>query len=113
MVAFRCRQGLHSGMKEYLSAAELLRLYELRRLSPVEVVDETLRRIERSQPVLNAFITICAGRALDEAKRAEAAIRSGETTGPLHGVPFSVKDLVNTGGVRTTFGSFGFAENVP
>jgi aspartyl-tRNA(Asn)/glutamyl-tRNA(Gln) amidotransferase subunit A len=101
----------------YTSAAELARLIAGREVSPVEVVDGVLDRIERAQPVLNAFITICAEDARMAARAAEAAVMRGEANsnplGPLHGVPFAVKDLVNTKGVRTTFGSVALADNVP
>jgi aspartyl-tRNA(Asn)/glutamyl-tRNA(Gln) amidotransferase subunit A len=82
-------------------------------VSPVEVVDRVLDRIERSQPVLNAFITVCLEEARAAAREAEAAVMRGDTLGPLHGVPFAAKDLVNTKGVRTTFGSVALADNVP
>src|SRR6266699_1728074 len=97
----------------FTSAAELAALIAQRVVSPVEVVDGVLARIERSQSVLNAFITVCAEEARVAAKAAEAAVMRGETLGPLHGVPFAVKDLVNTAGVRTTFGSVALADNVP
>src|SRR5271156_2771556 len=97
----------------FTSAAELARLIARRELSPVELVDAVLARIERAQPALNAFITVPAGPAGAAALGAEAAVMRGEAMGPLFGVPFSVKDLVNTAGVRTTFGSVALAENVP
>src|SRR5262249_56844018 len=97
----------------YLSACELAGLIRSRRVSPVELMRHTLARIERAQPVLNAFITVCAEPALAAARDAEAAIVRGEWRGPLHGIPFSVKDLVNTKGVRTTYGSRIFENNVP
>src|SRR6202040_2542493 len=70
-------------------------------------------RIGRVQPVLNAFITVCGEEARAAAKTAEGAVMRGDAVGPLHGVPFAVKDLVNTAGVRTTFGSVALADNVP
>src|ERR1700732_1580806 len=97
----------------FTSAAELARLIVGREVSPVEVVDGVLDRIERAQPVLNAFITVCSEKARTAAKAAEAAVMRGDTLGPLHGVPFAAKDLVNTKGVRTTFGSVALADNVP
>jgi aspartyl-tRNA(Asn)/glutamyl-tRNA(Gln) amidotransferase subunit A len=97
----------------FTSAAELARLIAGRQVSPVEVVDGVLERIERSQPGLNAFITVCAEEARAAAKGAAATVMRGEALGPLHGVPFAVKDLVNTTGVRTTFGSVALAENIP
>src|SRR6266404_6852031 len=97
----------------FTSAAELAALIAQRVVSPVEIVDIVLDRIEKTQPTLNAFITVCADDARTAAKGAEAAVMRGDTLGPLHGVPFAVKDLVNTKGVRTTFGSVALAENVP
>jgi aspartyl-tRNA(Asn)/glutamyl-tRNA(Gln) amidotransferase subunit A len=82
-------------------------------LSPVELVGATLERIERSQPGLNAFITVCAEAALQQARAAEQAVMRGDPLGPLHGIPFSVKDNIATRGVRTTYGSVIFEQNVP
>jgi aspartyl-tRNA(Asn)/glutamyl-tRNA(Gln) amidotransferase subunit A len=96
-----------------LSATALAAAIRARRLSPVEVVRAVLDGIERTQPVLNAFITVCAEQALDAARDAERALLQGRDLGPLHGVPFSVKDLVATQGVRTTYGSLIFEHNVP
>src|ERR1051325_10288370 len=95
------------------SAAELAALIARRAVSPVEAVDGVLDHIEKTQPALNAFITVCAEEARAAAKDAEAAVMRGDTLGALHGVPFAVKDLVNTAGVRTTFGSWALADNVP
>ena len=82
-------------------------------MSPVEHVEDALDRIEKSQAKLNAFITICAEEARAAAWEAEAAVMLGDPIGPLHGVPLAVKDLVNTAGVKTTFGSVALADNVP
>src|SRR5690348_5175185 len=97
----------------YTSAAELAALIARRAVSPVEAVDVVLDRIEKTEPTLNAFITVCTEEARAAAKEAEAALMRGDTLGALHGVPFAVKDLVNTAGVRTTFGSWALADNVP
>jgi len=97
----------------HTSAADLSVLIRNRQLSPVEVVRSTLTRIQRAQPVLNAFITVCAEEALAASRDAESAIIRGDLLGPLHGVPFSVKDLVDTKGVRTTYGSLIFDDHVP
>ncbi|MGE0717970.1 MAG: amidase [Alphaproteobacteria bacterium] len=97
----------------YLSAADIAAAVAGRRLSPVEVASAVLDRIERSQPVLNAFITVCRDEAMAAARAAEAAVMRGDVLGPLHGVPFSVKDLVATAGVRTTYGSLVLKDNVP
>lgn len=97
----------------YKSAQELAALIRSKTLSPVELTSAVLRRIEKSQPVLNAFITVCGERALDEARAAERAVMQGQPLGPLHGLPLSVKDLVATEGVRTTYGSQIYRDNVP
>ncbi|CAB3923598.1 Acylamidase [Achromobacter anxifer] len=96
-----------------LSAVEAARLIRARSLSPVELVRASLERAERLQPVLNCFITLCPEQAMAEARRAEAALMRGDAPGLLHGLPFTVKDLVNTAGVRTTFGALPFRDNVP
>ncbi|MFI5011872.1 MAG: amidase [Hyphomicrobiales bacterium] len=96
-----------------LPATSLRDLIARREVSPVEVTRGVLDRAERLNPELNCFITICGDEALREAKAAEQAMLGGDELGLLHGVPFSVKDLVNTKGVRTTFGSLLHADNVP
>lgn len=97
----------------YTSAADLAASIKARRLSAVEATRATLARIERLQPVLNCFITVCADEALSAAAAIDARIARGEDPGPLAGVPLAVKDLVNTAGVRTTFGSFIHENNIP
>ena len=94
-------------------ALTLARLIRTKQVSPVAVVDAVLQRIEALQPTVNAFITVTADEAHDAARRAEAAVMTGEPLGPLHGVPFSVKDLLFTQGARTTMGSLIFANQVP
>src|ERR1700722_4275094 len=98
---------------DFASAASLADLVAKKAVSPVELVDAALDRIEKSQPALNAFITVCPDEARAAAWEAEAALMLGDPVGPLHGVPFAVKDLVNTAGVRTTFGSVALADNIP
>src|SRR3954470_15716282 len=97
----------------YTPAAVLAAMIPRRRVSPFEIVDLVLARTEKTQPAINAFITVCADEARAAARAAAAGVMRGEELGPLHGVPFAVKDLVNTKGVRTTFGSFALADNVP
>jgi aspartyl-tRNA(Asn)/glutamyl-tRNA(Gln) amidotransferase subunit A len=97
----------------FASAAQLADLIAKKGISPVDLVEAALDRIEKSQPSLNAFITVCADEARAAAWEAEAAVMLGDPLPPLHGVPFAVKDLVNTAGVRTTFGSVALADNVP
>jgi aspartyl-tRNA(Asn)/glutamyl-tRNA(Gln) amidotransferase subunit A len=82
-------------------------------LSPVELTQAHLDRIARLDPALNTFITLCAERALDQARLAGAELRAGDYRGPLHGIPIALKDLYETAGVRTTAGSEFLAEHVP
>jgi aspartyl-tRNA(Asn)/glutamyl-tRNA(Gln) amidotransferase subunit A len=97
----------------FASAAELASMIRNREISPVEVMQATLSRIEQSQPILNAFITVAAEPAMEAATAAEAAVMHGAALGPLHGVPLAVKDLVPTAGIRTTWGSLIFKDHVP
>ena len=94
-------------------ATELARLIRTRAVSPVEVMRAVLDRIERLNPRLNAFCTLAAEAALEGARAAELAVTRGESLGPLHGLPFSIKDLAFTSGVRTMSGSHIFADRVP
>lgn len=96
-----------------MTAAQLADLIQKKQLSPVEVVQAALSRAERLQPELNCFITLCGDRAMKEAQQAEAAIMAGRPLGLLHGIPLTVKDLVNTEGVRTTFGTLAYKNHVP
>jgi aspartyl-tRNA(Asn)/glutamyl-tRNA(Gln) amidotransferase subunit A len=91
-------------------AAEMIKRGEL---SPVELTEAHLTRIDRADPQLNCFITLTARRALDEARRAEEIIGQGNYLGPLHGIPLALKDLYETARVRTTAGSTFFADYVP
>jgi aspartyl-tRNA(Asn)/glutamyl-tRNA(Gln) amidotransferase subunit A len=93
-----------------LQLAELLRK---RSVSPVEVTQKCLARIEQLNPTLNAFITVTADSALTQARQAEAEIMRGEWRGPLHGIPIGLKDLIDTAGVKTTAGSQLFKDRVP
>ena len=83
-----------------------------RRFSPVEVLTACLERIEALNPKLNAVVTMVDG-AMERSRQAEAALMRGESWGPLHGVPFTIKDCIDTAGIRTTIGSLIFADNVP
>ncbi len=97
----------------FLPATELRARIARKEVSPVEIVGAVLHRAERLQPSLNCFITLCGDAAMAEAKAAERAVISGQPLGLLHGIPYTVKDLVNTRGVRTTFGAVPYADNVP
>lgn len=98
---------------DYVPAIDLVEAIRTRRLSPVEVLDDVLRRAEQLQPSLHPFITLDAERALAAAREAEAAVMRGDELRALHGVPVSVKDLEPTAGLRTTYGSKFFEEFVP
>ncbi|TAN10399.1 MAG: amidase [Rhizobiaceae bacterium] len=95
-----------------MPASELAVQIGAKRISPVQAVEAALRRVQQRSE-LNAFITLCSDHARQEAKSAEAAIMRGDPVGPLCGIPFSVKDLTNTEGVRTTQGSALMADAVP
>ena len=74
------------------------------RLSPVELITATLRRIERLNPTLKAFLTVSGEHAMERAREAESEIAAGRYRGPLHGIPYSLKDVIATKDVPTTFG---------
>jgi aspartyl-tRNA(Asn)/glutamyl-tRNA(Gln) amidotransferase subunit A len=97
----------------YTGIAELAPRFAARSLSPVELCQALLRRCERLEPTLNAFITLDPERILDQARVAERELSAGEARGPLHGVPVAVKDLCWTRGERTTGGSRVLADFVP
>jgi len=88
-----------------LTLTELARRIRRKEVSPVEVVQETLARIERVDRQLNSYITVLGEQSLAEAKVAEKEIMSGAYRGPLHGLPIAVKDVFATRGIRTTAGS--------
>jgi aspartyl-tRNA(Asn)/glutamyl-tRNA(Gln) amidotransferase subunit A len=94
------------------SAVELSRLISSRVISPVDVVEAHLRRIEQLNPSINAMATI-AGDAVDRARKAEAEIITAKEVGPLHGLPVTVKDTLDTAGLRTTSGSRLRAHDIP
>jgi aspartyl-tRNA(Asn)/glutamyl-tRNA(Gln) amidotransferase subunit A len=100
-------------MADHLTIAKASQSVQSGRLSPVDLARSCLLRIEQLNPSLNAFITITAETALEEARQAEAEIRSGKYRGPLHGIPLALKDLVDTAGVRTTAASHLFEKRVP
>jgi Asp-tRNA(Asn)/Glu-tRNA(Gln) amidotransferase A subunit family amidase len=93
----------------FTPATELADKIASRELSPVELMDAVLDRIEEQQPRVNAFCLLRAHEAREEARAAQDA----EPRGPLHGIPISIKDLTSTKGIRTTFGSKAYAGNVP
>jgi len=94
------------------SAHEIVDLIRTRQISPVEIMEETLRRIEKTNPLLNAFVALRAEEALGEARDLEKRIASGGDPGPLAGVPIGVKDLEDAQGLVTSFGSVPYKDNV-
>ena len=94
------------------TAGALAALIRKRELSPVEVVEAYLRRIDELNPKLNAIVTL-APDAVEKAREAELAVVHGHALGPLHGVPVTIKDTIETAGLRTTSGSALRAEFVP
>jgi aspartyl-tRNA(Asn)/glutamyl-tRNA(Gln) amidotransferase subunit A len=96
----------------YSDATKLAELIRTREISPVEVIKAHLDRIDAVNPKVNAIVTI-ADRALESAKEAEAAVLRGDELGPLHGVPFTVKDSIDTAKVLTQRGSPIFRGRTP
>ncbi len=101
------------GELHYMSAWELSGLIRSREVSPVEVVEACLARIEETEPTLNSFITLTPEQARSAAQRAEDEIARGNYRGPLHGIPVGLKDLFNTAGVKTTSGTRVYDNFVP
>jgi len=96
-----------------LPIEKLAHLLAKKKASPVEVLEAILQHIERSQPILNAYLTVTAEAARRDAARAEREITRGRYRGPLHGIPISLKDNIWTRGVRTTAGSKVLADFIP
>jgi aspartyl-tRNA(Asn)/glutamyl-tRNA(Gln) amidotransferase subunit A len=97
----------------YRGVHDLAGHVQRREISPVEIVDAYLQRIEALNPRLSAYLTLTADSAREEALRAEAELAAGRWRGPLHGIPYGVKDIIETKGVRTTHGSSFFPDFVP
>jgi aspartyl-tRNA(Asn)/glutamyl-tRNA(Gln) amidotransferase subunit A len=96
-----------------LSLVEAMALLRRKAVSPVELAQACIARIERLNPALNAFITVTAEQALQQAREAEAQIQRGQWRGPLHGMPLALKDLIDTAGIRTTAASAVFKDRIP
>ena len=96
-----------------LTAVELASRIRRKQLSARDVMSAHLARIDRVNPRINAIVTLVADRAMADAKKADEMQARGATLGPLHGLPVAHKDLVNTAGIRTTYGSPMFRDNVP
>src|SRR5580658_6488758 len=97
----------------FLTATEMADMIRRKKLSARETLDAHLKQIERVNPKVNAIVTLVAEQAVDNARKADEAQARGAALGPLHGLPIAHKDLVETAGIRTTFGSRIFKDNVP
>lgn len=97
----------------YLSAAQLGPLIQKREVSPVEVIEAHIKRIESLEPKLNSFISFLPEQAREEAQRAEKEISSGRCRGPLHGIPLGLKDLYYVRGIPNTAGTKIFKDFIP
>src|ERR1700693_1273251 len=98
---------------DFLTIAEAARLIEKRELSPVELTESRLQRIERLDGQLRAFIRVLAADARAAARAAEAEIAAGRYRGPLHGIPIGLKDIYETAGIATTGHSKVMQDHVP
>jgi aspartyl-tRNA(Asn)/glutamyl-tRNA(Gln) amidotransferase subunit A len=97
----------------FLTIAEAARRLEAKTLSPVALVDALLERIEQLNPQLDAFVTPMGQQARETAQQAEAEIMAGRYLGPLHGIPFGLKDIYDKAGTPTTGHSRTAMDNVP
>ncbi len=95
-----------------LTAREAARLIAQKELSPVEMAKASIERVETLNPAINAVVAQDFDRLLDEARVAEAKVMAGEALGPLHGLTFGVKDMIDVTGLPTTFGSEIFRDNI-
>src|SRR5436305_741365 len=98
---------------DFLTISEAAKLIQQRELSPVELVESRLARIEKLDSKLHSFIRVLADSARAEARAAESEIAAGKYRGPLHGVPLGLKDIYETGGVATTGHSKVMQDHVP
>jgi aspartyl-tRNA(Asn)/glutamyl-tRNA(Gln) amidotransferase subunit A len=96
-----------------LSGAQMARLIASKELSPVELTEAYIDRIDKLNPKVNAYVTVCQEEALADARRAEEAVLRGDPLQPLHGLPLAAKDQFDTKGVTTTSGSRSLSHNVP
>src|SRR5579871_2604769 len=97
----------------FATIEELAPLLAKKKLSPVELVEHYLARIEKLNSRFNAFITVTADQALAEARTAERELARGKRRGPLHGIPVALKDNIYTKGIRTTMGSTILGDFIP
>lgn len=98
---------------EFMKASELAPMIEKKEVSPVELTERFLHRIDKLNPKLNAYLTTLETNALEQARSAEEEIMNGRYKGPLHGIPIGIKDNYKTKGIRTTGGAKIFDEYTP
>lgn len=97
----------------YASVVQQVHWLRTGQISSVGLTDIYLKRIRRIDPALNAYITVTADLARAQAKERDAEMAAGKTRGPLHGIPYALKDVIDTGGIPTTYGSSLYKERVP
>lgn len=97
----------------FTPAYKLVNMINSKKLSPVELMEVTLKRIKELNPKLNAFLTVTEEEAMQAAREAEKSLSAGANLGQLHGIPISIKDIVPTKGMRTTFGSLVHKDFIP
>ncbi|MCY4652437.1 MAG: amidase, partial [Dehalococcoidia bacterium] len=97
----------------FAPASELREMIGEKQVSPVELTALYYERIDRLDPQLHAYLTLCRDEAMQAAREAESAVMRGDDLGALYGVPISIKDLELTKGVRTTSGSLVFKDRIP
>ena len=97
----------------FTPAYQLAGMIRSKQLSPVELMEITLKRIKEINPKLNAYLTLAEEEAMKGAREAERDLNAGSNLGLLHGIPISIKDLVITKGLRTTMGSLAYKDFVP
>ena len=97
----------------FMSVVEMAEVIKTRKVSPVEIMNAILSRIEQLNPEINAYCTLLVESAMKQAREAETAVMKGKELGPLHGVPVSIKDLIFTKGIRTTGGSKVYENFIP
>jgi aspartyl-tRNA(Asn)/glutamyl-tRNA(Gln) amidotransferase subunit A len=98
---------------ELKSIGTIQKNVRMKKVSPVELVNTCLKRIEQCNSELNAFVTVLSDRALEQARVAEAEIKSGKWRGPLHGIPVGIKDFYDTAGIKTTAAFERFKDRIP
>ena len=103
---------VHNRSFAFTSALDLLSAIKTKAVSPVEVMQDCIQRMQALEPTLNCFVTTTPEMALRAARQAERAVMAGEALGALHGIPISVKDLIAVGGIKQTFGSRTQASHV-